>query len=143
MNLEIFEEKRLQAKTLAVIAQASAIIREARLGLPQFTPTASGAAITRPSDHNEDAKHERDVTSAIRIVSEIVPLIGTPGAPYLRDVRKIDVGEVEDVMSRADAIGWHSPAYFSEPKYPRRGDTLPIHFAGVSLAASSRSCPTP
>jgi CHC2 zinc finger/Toprim domain len=66
--------------------------------------------------------------SAARIVSGIHPLAGTPGERYLRDVRRIDVATIEDVLSRTDAIGWHGSVYFNEPEYPRRGDPPhPLH----------------
>jgi hypothetical protein len=50
---------------------------------------------------------ERMIAIATKIVAEMRPLTGTPGEVYLRDVRKIDVVEIEDVLSRTGAIGWH------------------------------------
>jgi len=66
----------------------------------------------------------RDLASAARIASGIVPLIGTLGAAYLRDVRKIDVTAIEDVLSRTDAVGWHSGVYFNEPCHALHGQRL-------------------
>jgi putative DNA primase/helicase len=60
------------------------------------------------------------LASARKIVSEIVPLIGTAGEVYLRDVRKIDVAAIEDVLAKADAIGWHPSVYFNEPGHALR-----------------------
>ena len=76
----------------------------------------------RPSQSDEDAK--RDLASARTIVSGIVPLIGTPGATYLRDVRKIDVQAIEDVLSRTEAIGWHPAVYLNQPAHPLHGQRL-------------------
>ena len=64
----------------------------------------------------------RELASAERIAAGRVPLIDTSGKAYLRGVRKVDVSEGEDVMSRADSIDWHSSAYFNGPEYPPRGD---------------------
>jgi hypothetical protein len=71
----------------------------------------------RPQD---DAQKARDLASARRIVSELVPIIGTPGERYLRDVRKIDVDKIRDELSRTDAIGWHPAVYFHQPADPAR-----------------------
>jgi hypothetical protein len=61
-------------------------------------------------------------------VSEIRPVIGSPGERYLPDVRKIDGAAIEVVLSRTDAIGWHPAVYLNEPEYPKRGDPpRPLH----------------
>jgi hypothetical protein len=52
------------------------------------------------------------------------PLTGTPGETYLRDIRKIDVAAIEDVLSRTDAIGWHPAVYFNEPGHPLHAQRL-------------------
>jgi hypothetical protein len=75
-----------------------------------------------------DDSDERALASANRIVSAIVPLIGTPGATYLRDVRKIDTTAIADVLATADAIGWHPAVYFNEPADPAQGTPEhPLH----------------
>jgi putative DNA primase/helicase len=57
-----------------------------------------------------------------------VPLIGTPGEAYLRDIRKIDIAAIEDVLERTDAIGWHPNIYFHHPADPVRGTPAhPLH----------------
>jgi Toprim domain-containing protein/CHC2-type zinc finger protein len=60
-----------------------------------------------------------------KIVSEIVPLTGTAGETYLRDIRKINVEAIRDVLDRTDAVGWHPACYFKEPGDPARG--VPAH----------------
>jgi hypothetical protein len=83
-----------------------------------------------PSKTDDDLKRrlDRDLARARRIVSELVPVVGTPGERNLRDVRKIDVDVIKDVLSRTDAIGWHPAVYFNEPEYPRPGDPPhPLH----------------
>jgi hypothetical protein len=52
------------------------------------------------------------------------PLIGTRGVAYLYDIPKIDVGKIEDVPSRTDAIGWHPAIYLNEPDHPLHGQRL-------------------
>jgi putative DNA primase/helicase len=44
----------------------------------------------------------------------IVPIIGTPGEAYLRDVRKINTGAIVDVLSSTAAIGWDQDNFFRE-----------------------------
>lgn len=58
------------------------------------------------------------------IVREIGPVRGTPGEQYLREVRKIDVDAIGDVLERTDAIGWHPAIYFNEPGHPLHGRRL-------------------
>jgi CHC2-type zinc finger protein len=82
-----------------------------------------------PVDRCNDDSARRAVVQAARIVSEMRPISGTPGETYLRDVRKIDVDAIEDVLSTADAIGWHPAVYFHSPKdYPVLGTPEhPLH----------------
>ena len=55
---------------------------------------------------------------------ELRPILGTPGETYLRDVRKIDTGAIEDVLERTDAIGWHPSVLFQEPGHALHGEKL-------------------
>jgi putative DNA primase/helicase len=66
----------------------------------------------------DDDRIARARAYAKQIVSEIVPIVGTPGETYLRDVRRIDTSAIADVLERTDAIGWHRQVYFSEPCHP-------------------------
>ena len=69
-----------------------------------------------PSRDVDDAERlKRALASAKRIASELVPLSGTPGEVYLRQVRRNDTVAIKDVLSRIDAIGWHPAVYFNEP----------------------------
>ncbi|HTR12644.1 MAG TPA: CHC2 zinc finger domain-containing protein [Roseiarcus sp.] len=89
---------------------------------PFICGNGSDAAPEAPDDAN------RNLGPARRIASSIIPPIGTPGAAYLRDVRKIDVAAIEDILWRTDAIGWHPSVYFNAQEYPRRGDPPhPLH----------------
>jgi hypothetical protein len=72
----------------------------------------------------DDEQPKHDLAFAKRIGSEIVPLIGTPGEVYLHHARKIDVAALEDVLTRADAIGWHPAVYFNSPEHPLHGRRL-------------------
>jgi hypothetical protein len=58
-------------------------------------------------------------------LSKMTPLRGiSAGEAFLRTVRKIDTSEIEDVLSRNDAIGWHDGVYFNEPGHPLHGRRL-------------------
>ncbi len=76
------------------------------------------------ADVDEARRLERALAKAKRIASEIVPVAGTPGETNLRDIRKIDVTAIEDVLSRRDAIGWHPAVYFNEPGHLLHGQRL-------------------
>ena len=58
------------------------------------------------------------------IVGGIAPLRGTPGETCLREVRKIDTGEIADVLERTDAIGWNPSVLFREEGHPLDGKRL-------------------
>ncbi len=72
----------------------------------------------------DDKRPERALANARKIASGIVPLIDTLGEAYLSDIRKIDVTAIKDVLSRADAIGWHPAVYFNEIGHPLHGHKL-------------------
>ena len=67
------------------------------------------------SAESDDEGRARDLKSAKRIASEVRPLLGTPGERYLREIRRIDTAAVQDILARADAIGWHGSVYLNEP----------------------------
>jgi Toprim domain/CHC2 zinc finger len=79
------------------------------------------AATDAPSDDDRDA---RALMFAKQIVSEMRPILGTPGETYLRDIRKIDTEAVADVLERTDAIGWLPAVYFNEPDHALHGRKL-------------------
>jgi Toprim domain/CHC2 zinc finger len=51
---------------------------------------------------------------AAKSVRAMVPILGTPGEAYLRDVRKIDTSVLVDVLSYTAAIGWDPESFFRE-----------------------------
>jgi Toprim domain len=51
---------------------------------------------------------------AAKAVASMVPILGTPGEAYLRDVRKINTGALVDVLSSTAAIGWDPESFFRE-----------------------------
>ncbi len=65
------------------------------------------------------------------------PIAGSPGETYLRDVRKIDVAALEDVLARTDAIGWHDAVYFNEPGHALHGSKLGCSVAVMSDAVTA------
>ena len=89
---------------------------KAALGIKRRSFQPAPRRPTQPS--RDDDRIARARAYARQIVSEIVPIVGTPGETYLRDVRRIDTSAIRDVLDRADAIGWHPQVYFSEPCHP-------------------------
>jgi hypothetical protein len=70
---------------------------------------------------DDDDKRRRIVAS---IVDGILPLRGSPGETYLRDVRRIDVAAIADVLESSDAIGWHPSVLFRDPGHAFDGKRL-------------------
>jgi hypothetical protein len=62
-----------------------------------------------------DDREARALMFAKQIVSEMVPILGTPVERCLRDARKIVTSAIEDVLERTDGVGWHPAVYFNEP----------------------------
>ena len=85
---------------------------KAALGIERRSFQPAPRRPTQPS--RDDDRIARVSAFARQIVSEIVPIVGTPGETYLRDVRRIDTSAIADVLSRTDAIGWHPSVLFRE-----------------------------
>jgi hypothetical protein len=66
-------------------------------------------------DAKDAARSKRHLDHARRIVAEMVPIAGTPGETYLREIRGIDTVAIADVLTLSDAIGWHPEVYFGQP----------------------------
>ena len=95
------------------------------------------AATDAPSDDDRDA---RALMFAKQIVSEMRPILGTPGETYLRDIRRIDTEAIADVLERIDAIGWHPAVYFNEPGHALHGRKAAIaKHARLAEAASAQA----
>lgn len=47
----------------------------------------------------------------------LVPIIGTEGEAYLRRERKIETGELVDVLGSTAAIGWHPECFFQQDRH--------------------------
>jgi hypothetical protein len=58
------------------------------------------------------------------IVRELVPVLGSPGERHLREERRIDTGQIADLLGSIHAIGWHPAVYFHEPGHPLHGQRL-------------------
>jgi hypothetical protein len=74
---------------------------EARQGSSKCGVVYAAAARVKasPALFQGDDNAKRALASAARIASQIIPLFGTPGATYLRDIRKIDLDAIEDVLA--------------------------------------------
>lgn len=76
----------------------------------------------------DDEREARIKRSVARIIRELVPIKGSAGEMYLREVRAIDVNAIADVLARVDAIGWHPAVYFNAPGAAEKGEPLhPLH----------------
>jgi hypothetical protein len=82
-------------------------------------------------NHRDDWKGEAEVaphafvTGRIAaIVRELVPVRGSPGELWLREVRAIDTDLIADILERIDAIGWHPSVLFREQGHPLDGKKL-------------------
>jgi putative DNA primase/helicase len=100
-----------------------------RVGLerwPRRPRLADASRPIRPPDSNAaEAKRAAFVREQIAtIVRELVPVRGTPGEQYLREVRRIDCDLIADVLARTDAIGWHPSVLFREDGHPLDGRDL-------------------
>jgi hypothetical protein len=84
------------------------------LGLGRYAASPSRAKPAKPAPPPDDDRI-RDLKSAAKIISQIVPIIGTSGEDYLRKIRLIDTTAIADVLERTDAIGWHPAVYFNQP----------------------------
>jgi hypothetical protein len=94
-------------------------------GEKQITaPTGEFSDKAAKSAESDDERRARDLKSAKRIASEVRPLLGTPGERYLQETRCIDTAAVQDVLARADAIGWHGAVYLNEPAHALHGQRL-------------------
>ena len=77
----------------------------------------------RPTPREDEGdKHAPRIAGLI--VGGIAPLRGTPGETCLSEVRKIDTGEIADVLERTDAIGWNPSVLFREEGHPLDGKRL-------------------
>jgi hypothetical protein len=85
-------------------------------------PRASGTSDRAVSDGDREAA--RNLATAARIASEMVPLWDTFGESYLREIRGIDTAAIADVLQRTFAIGWHPKVFFRESGHPLDGQYL-------------------
>jgi hypothetical protein len=77
-------------------------------------PTPIEAAAKAKADVDKAAREAFNLRMAAKSIAGMVPIIGTPGEAYLRDVRKIDTGAIADVLSSTAAIGWDPESFFRE-----------------------------
>jgi hypothetical protein len=102
---------------LDAVSLLTGVRRDAPRGAPtRSRPRPVARTVDRAREDAQEAKRSaRRLAFAKRIVSEMSPLIGTPGEAYLRDVRGIDTKAIADVLGCKDAIGWHPQVYFGQP----------------------------
>jgi hypothetical protein len=90
------------------------------------TVPSAGTVSDKPANlpTSDDERRARDLKSAKSIASGVCPLLGTPGEAYLRKTRCIDTATIQDILARADAIGWHGAVYLNEPAHALHGQRL-------------------
>jgi hypothetical protein len=89
------------------------------LGIPddQWREKPENQPVTksRPGLEREMAQRQAWIAATVaQILTELRPILGSPGEAYLRAVRGIDAYQIADVLERTDAIGWHSSVLFRE-----------------------------
>jgi ribosomal protein L37AE/L43A len=87
-------------------------------------PTRIEAAAKARADADVAAREAFNRRMAAKSIAGMVPIIGTPGEVYLRDVRKIDVAAIADVLGSTAAIGWHPESFFREDGHRLDGHRL-------------------
>ena len=106
---------------------------EFREAVEDFAGEIAGDARPAPAPIRAPAKARDDEAAAReafvrrmvdKTIRGLVPIVGTPGEAYLRDVRKIDTDELVDVLSVTDAIGWHPESFFREDGHRLDGRQL-------------------
>jgi hypothetical protein len=80
-------------------------------------PAPIPAAVKAKSDDEAAALEVFIRRMAAKSVAAMVPLAGTPGETYLRDVRKIDMSAISDVLGCTSSIGWQQECFFREKNH--------------------------
>jgi hypothetical protein len=93
---------------------------------PTAEEVAARAAREAERKRAEAGELARNESSAANIIGRLQPIMGTPGATYLRDVRLIDVTHwaIKPVLEDVRAIGWCDRAYFHQPDHELHGQWL-------------------
>jgi hypothetical protein len=112
-------------------------VRE-RLGIVRDAPKGQRVRSRSAPLEQPDEPDERNLAAARRIVSKIVPLIGTSGETYLKAIRKIDTAVISDVLVRTDAIGWHPAVYLNEPGHALHGREIGCIVAVMTDAMTAK-----
>jgi putative DNA primase/helicase len=92
----------------------------------------------RPADPSDEVQQERRRAYVAQLISELRPVQGTIGEAYLRKPRSIDTQAIADVISSAEAIGWHSAVRFNEPGHEFHGQRLGCIVAIMSDALTAK-----
>jgi hypothetical protein len=92
--------------------------------------------IKHPAPEPPRNDDERNKSIAVAILKGVVPILGTPGEAYLRNVRKINTDAIVDVLERTDAIGWHPQVFFKSPGHCLDGKYLGAIIATMTDAVT-------
>jgi hypothetical protein len=75
---------------------------------------APAPIVAKPKPVDAAALEAFILKMAAKSVRAMVPILGTPGELYLREVRKIDTAALAEVLSSTAAIGWDPESFFRE-----------------------------
>jgi CHC2 zinc finger len=103
-------------------------------------PTAEeiAARLAREAERKraEAEEQRRKEASAARIVAQLQPVAGTPGAAYLSDVRSIDTSHwaIRRALEDVGTLGWHPSIYFNQPDPKKPSHELNGQYLGAIVA---------
>jgi Toprim domain/CHC2 zinc finger len=108
--------------------------------LTRRQPTAEEIAAREAREaqrrREEAADRARKEASAARIVAQLQPVAGTPGAAYLSDVRSIDTSHwaIRRALEDVGTLGWHPSIYFNQPDPKKPSHELNGQYLGAIVA---------
>ena len=87
-----------------------------------------------------DQQAARNLASAAQIIRELRPIATSPDAMrYFEEARRIDTKAIADVLSDADAIGWHPECFFREDGHQLDGRRLSCIVAVMTDPATAKA----
>lgn len=87
-----------------------------------------------------DQQAARNLASAAQIIRELRPIATSPDAMrYFEEARRINTKAIADVLSDADAIGWHPECFFREDGHQLDGRRLSCIVAVMTDPATAKA----
>jgi putative DNA primase/helicase len=96
--------------------------------------------VKAPVDRSADQQAARNLANAARIIRELRPIATSPDAMrYFEETRRINTKAIADVLSDADAIGWHPECFFREDGHQLDGRRLSCIVAVMTDPSTAKS----